>query len=711
MLIDIRPEASKMEQYIYVMDNECFYPFKCKKYGFTTEPHERLKDTQVPTPNMYEHLWKIDHVPEHCTTISRDDNIITNILNTPNHGYNMVKYDGGGGKEFFQGDSMEVYRMLIDLGYILTKVPLEDVEKMNRDALSIVSPSKPSIKELLGLEDVENAIQPSKPKWNTRDYQTEAITYALQVLLTFQRIYLELATGGGKSYIVFNILKLLGVETIVIFSPRKIVNEQNIKSKYLNILGNTCNVYNVSDNNTESFYDFNKKPGIKVIVSCTQSYKKVHKLIVDNDMNNVAIWFDEAHWGLEDWLTADPQDIKRLLLEDISRISYRVFTSASPDREVVKRNPAIFGELYTPIKVSKLIQEGWLCPISPYVYCEDKNEADVLYYMLHHFIEHRKTWGFSFHHNQANASSMFIEHLKRYKDGITKIKPFILISDNTFLKDIMTENEISEYTSLNNFEGTTNSIAYVVAKYSMGYDFNKIDLICFSDYKISSKDIIQSIGRGTRPDALGLDGRNKNKQLNVLLPVFPDSEDIDKYYRIAEVLAYLVGEVEISLDKIVFTYSNEIKEVEHNENALTDYTGIETVRSKVFEATKFILNRTKKITYKYIKELNKKLRLKSRNDYLQSAPRHQYFIKDPETTFKQEWVSWYDFIGLDTSTYLQTKEEFITYCTINSISTCDEYNIHYLTNKNNKLPQDPFQMYPTFTNWDDELNEQEELVW
>lgn len=720
-------QTIEMSEYIYVMSNVLFVTREgnqVRKYGYTTNPQERIQhaNTQTPMPHTYEYLWRIDYIPETCADIACHDEVITVVLNSNHHGYNVTRYEGGGGTEFFIGEPTELFSILTDFGYHLTSISLEEIEMIKK--VSKPSPKKTPIKDILGLDDIQhhqditkndinsdNTIKSVNPKWDTRDYQLQAIEYAWNKIKSHKNIYIELATGGGKSFIVFNILKRLMSEIIIILSPRRIVNQQNVKSSYVDILKGPCHIYNFSDE-SKSFNEFYKQKGIKIIVACTQSVDKVHKLIVDNNMQNVSIWFDEAHWGLEEWLTAGIQEPRRLILEDSSRISYRIFTSASPDRKVIQNNTSTFGELYRPIKVSDLIKQEWLSPIVPYVFCEYKNEADVLYYMFEHFKQHNKQWGFSFHHSQLNASSMFYEHYKRYKEGITTIKPFLLVSDNTLLEDLMTLEEQTKHTNLKTFEGTNYSIAYVVAKYSMGYDFHKIDMVCFSDYKMSSKDIIQSIGRGTRPDGLGLEGRNKNKQLDVLLPVFPNSDDVDKYYRIAEVLAYLVGEVEIPLEKIVFTYKNKQNETIQKDNELLNYTGIDLVRSKVFEATKFILNRNKKITYKYIKELNRTLNLKSRDEYLESETHHQCFIKDPEAQFKQEWVSWYDFIGLDTSQFLQTKDEFITYCKKSNITSCDDYNIHYTSNKNKTLPQDPFQMYPNFTNWDDELKEDDdEFIW
>jgi superfamily II DNA or RNA helicase len=88
-----------------------------------------------------------------------------------------------------------------------------------------------------------------KNSWAVRDYQTEAINHGYQLLLQDKKFYLELPTGGGKSYIVYNILKSLTIEIdlILIISPRKIVNSQNVSEKYVNLLNKPCNIYNYSN--------------------------------------------------------------------------------------------------------------------------------------------------------------------------------------------------------------------------------------------------------------------------------------------------------------------------------------------------------------------------------------------------------------------------------------------------------------------------------
>ena len=76
----------------------------------------------------------------------------------------------------------------------------------------------------------------------------------------------------------------------------------------------------------------------------------------------------------------------------------------------------------------------------------------------------------------------------------------------------------------------------------MGYDNKNIDIIYFTDYKLSYKDIIQSIGRGTRV--------NGDKYLRIILPTNSNNEVGKEYKKIENVLKYLLLDIELDYDKI-----------------------------------------------------------------------------------------------------------------------------------------------------------------
>ncbi len=699
-----------MAQYIYVLDNY-IYRGKYMKYGATYDPFKRLQTASTYSPDKfyYVRLWKIISVPEIFQDNEYHDKIITNIISIPYFKYDIKPYHNGGGTEFFTGNPDEIARILIDNEYELEEVSIDEIEKQMQNTM--ISPKRVSvsIQEKLGFQDnakVQEKINENNSSnvdsvkisqdWHLREYQKEAVQYVTYKLSVESRAYIELATGGGKSYIAYNVIKNVESEIILILSPRKIVNSQNVNSKYTNILGGQSHVIDFS-RDRKKLSKMLKSSGKKIIVSCVQSVEHLWEIITKHDIRNLFIWFDEAHWALEDWINADTNDPRYKFLNDDVHMKYRLFTSASPNRDIIHDNKRIFGELYKPIKVCELIAENWLCTIQPYVYSEEKDDVNVVSYMLRHFTRNGKHFGFSFHFSQRNAFKMFYHHYCKYKSGKTKIVPFLLVSDFGIpLDKIEVKEDRDLHTSLCEFENTPNSIAYVVAQYSMGYDFDKIDFICFSDYKMSAKDIIQSVGRGTRSDGLGEQGKNKNKSLDVLLPVFVKEESFSKYERIKEVLKYLVNEVNIEFSKIVFIKDDDTEhenKQEHEKNY--EYNRNNEVYSSMLEWFKV------SITQKAFTKLLKHNDIHNIYDYNAFWTKMKIerpdielpeylFIKFPEFKWEDTYTTNPFYTKQDCIIALkQAYEDLLDDDEFNDIDDEDD-KIEYLHNYDNKIPNQPF---------------------
>ena len=209
------------------------------------------------------------------------------------------------------------------------------------------------------------------------------------------------------------------------------------------------------------------------------------------------------------------------------------------------------------------------------MYYHDTNDVDILKYSLENFIELKRNWGLSFHNEQGNAKNMFEKHLEMYKKNKTNIRPYLIISEKT---EFRTE---YDYNKLEDFESNKNSIAYVVRQCDMGYDFSGIDFLIFSDRKMSSKDIIQCIGRGLRPDKLGENGTNKDKECVLLLPVFIEDETKNKYKKVIEVLRYLILDLEIDVDEIIEPkYSASSGKVV---SSGVDYDGMNSIKAQLID--------------------------------------------------------------------------------------------------------------------------------
>ena len=149
---------------------------------------------------------------------------------------------------------------------------------------------------------------------------------------------------------------------------------------------------------------------------------------------------------------------------------------------------------------------------------------------------------------------VIIINIKLYQAGNTTIIPYCQLIDNGGLSDEYKprlENIELDYELLVLMlivERNDRSYMELCSckKYDMGYDFAKLDYLVFSDPKMSNQDIIQCIGRGTRPDGFGENGQNLHKILNIMLPVYI-GEDEGSYKNIIEVLRYLVLNLDVDI--------------------------------------------------------------------------------------------------------------------------------------------------------------------
>ena len=495
----------KMNQtygYIYVRFHESYEKYNACKLGKTQNIPDR--DTQYATGEIKRGYFEaVFEVP--IEELGRDERLLQNEFRELN-----VKYDAG--TEFYNKQIIELiepYLIKEEIKY--RKLKSNQISHLIRCYRITKITNKINIQSLIHM--LKSKRRNEKYSWNEREYQTTIIEYCKESLKLNNKIYIELPTGGGKSYIVYNLFNHLKSNFILIVSPRKIVNEQNIKTKYLSILSETYKIFNYSnDDNFEEFIKFKTK---KIVVCCTKSFDKIYNKLIDSNIINILVWFDEAHWAIEDWIN-EPN--KKKLLEDNKYIKDCIFTSASPNKSIVNKNNHIFGELYSAIKVKELITLDWLANIESYIYSENKENINNCKYLITDFVKKDRKFGFSFHNKQQNAFNLFYNHYTEYINDKTKVKPFLLVSDFNSDQRLIEIQLDYNFRNIKTFENNPNSIGYVVAQYSMGYDFNNIDFISISDPKLSVKDIIQSIGRGIRPDQLGINGSNKYKKLILSLP-------------------------------------------------------------------------------------------------------------------------------------------------------------------------------------------------
>jgi hypothetical protein len=657
---------NQTDGYIYVRNHPSYDVDDACKMGKTINIIER--DTQYATGEIKRGYFEaVFEVP------IKKMGIVERLLQIEFRELN-IKYDAG--TEFYNKKIIilvEPYLVTLGIKYRkLSKQEISDLVRCNR------------VRKTMKKINIQSLIQILKSKrtnkqyiWNEREYQTTIINFSKNELLLQNKIYIELPTGGGKSYIVYNLFEYLKSDFIIIVSPRKIVNSQNISQKYLQILNDNYITFNYStDNNFDEYLRLSNK---KIVICCTQSISKIYERILSNEIINITIWFDEAHWGIEEWIDSLNDDINsQFWLLNNKHIKYRIFTSASPNKPKILQNENIFGKMYSPIKVKELIDLNWLSKIKPYIYSENKKNVDNINYIISDFIEKNRNFGFSFHNKQKNAFNLFYKHYLQYKNNKTCIKPFLLVSDTfTIEKEPKIQEVVLEYNyrDIKKYETTIRSIGYVVAKYSMGYDFNKLDFMCLSDPKLSIQDIKQCIGRGIRTDELGENGSNKEKILNISLPVYIDDNGDSKYEKIIEVLKYLLYDIEIPFEEIEFKnrYTPNLKEAEHKSN---DYDGKNDVKSTLLNLLELENKRTAlATTYEKARKIISDKNIKSKESYYELCERDNRLSKEPEITFKGQFTNWIEYLSIERVYYdLETCKNKVSECLL----LYPEIKKHYL---------------------------------
>lgn len=624
-----------MNSYIYIRDNEWYRKENVVKIGISTSIKER-NNTYI-TGEIYKgnfiKIIKIDDII--------NLKIIDNLIKLKFKKYN-VYYDGG--TEFYKRDiinKIEIYLSSLNIKYQI--INYNELKRKN-----IKNKYKNFIKKINN---------------NLRDYQIKIINEGYELLKNNKKLYLELATGAGKSLIAYNLINLIKPKNIIILSPRIEISKQNISDKYLKYLNYNYNLF---------------------ISKCIQSITHIYKKIIENNLEDIFIWFDEAHYGINKWIN-NLNEIKNFFLYDKSKISYRLFTSASPNKEIIIKNEYIFGKLYSPIKVSKLIENDWLSDIKIHIFKEDYNidYLNLMDIINNSFINLNINIGICFNNNCDIAFSRFNIHLNLYLNNKTNIKPYLLLN-NIFISKIKLNNK---YTDINIFnKEVNNSLGYLVDKYSVGYDNKNINFLIFLDPKYSNENIIQSIGRGLRPDGLGINGTNLKKINNILLPVYINDNIKNNYENIIAILKYLIIDIEldISLKNINYIYNNNynstISKIKYNDTI------------NIFKDIEIIVYNIYKNNYKWnIDKITRQLKLNMINNYKEYKEyiKEKYYLNLPLELFRI--FPHFNFYNTyDNCPYYNKKEiiEFINKNKQDIIIFDDDYEeiIAYLNKIDNKFP-------------------------
>lgn len=247
------------------------------------------------------------------------------------------------------------------------------------------------------------------------------------------------------------------------------------------------------------------------------------------------------------------------------------------------------------------------------------------------------------------------------------------------------EDEVQE------FKKSQYGIISCVYIFGEGFDLPKLNGITFGENMDSYIRIVQSSLRPNR-----LEKGNPNKIAYIMLPYTEDNEN--SFNKVKEIIRKIGNEDEKIECKMKVFVSDKIYTSKKEDNkSFCDLLQNEDELKKIKLRLRYRKALDSSLSeeqdeFNYVQQINKDLQLTSKVDYAKRELEHSHYITDPERYFFGIWTSWYDFLGIDTSKFFKTKDEWKKFCKENDVNNTENYYKLY-SKYPELLPYEPSEFY------------------
>ena len=695
---------------IYLRDNVWYQQENVIKMGIASFVKDRDNTYITGEVERGEYIYVIEIPLDKMKSI---DKCLKNYFKS----YNVYK---GGGTEFYNRciiDLIEPYLRKINIVYkVLTT---EEINFLNRCERLRNIPNVDKIKSIFNQLNIKNIIRQFKIK-RTKNYSTTSNQLneflhtihpsihqqnVLEMIEGFFQLHnigkIVWACGLGKALLSVLIVNLLKFKSIVVGVPGKLLQKQ-IKKEILKLFPNKNNILFIGgdeDDGIKSVSDKTKimhflnndtDSGPKFIIT---TYHSCH-LLVDTDITFDFKIGDEAHHlvGIEtENLFGKYIDNKSVYwaIENKKITDYNILVLKNTEKEV--------DEIISSLKLDVINKEIF---ISCYM-CLKSFEK---YNDLTHLLMYTSTT------DEAELSTKYINKILELNIvSIPKEKIY-----NNFL-----HNKNRKYldNELDKFKNASYSIISCVKIFGEGFDLPKLNGVCVACNMKSEIRIVQYLLRPNR-----IDFENPNKKAYIIIP-YIDSYDWEienkSYEKVRNIISQMRNIDKNIEQKIFVSVGKKKEETIESEGDDGDENGISD-QNFIFDENRSELNKIKlrlrysktlgsKFTeeqdeYNYIKSINLSLNIKSPEEYFNSKHIHTNFIVLPEEYFKQKgvWTNWYDFMNVDTTKFIDSKQKWINFCKEKNVQSLNDY--FYLCEVHHDiLPKSPEHFYNHFSSIINEL--------
>lgn len=679
--------------------------------------------------------------------------VLDNILKCYFKKYNIYK---GGGTEFYNRciiDLIEHYIQKLNIEYkILTK---EEISLMNRCERFRNIPNLHKVKKIFNLLTIKKVSEYYKNKKTARELNTLFISQSNEILPNLHQQHIlniideffinnnigkiVWACGLGKALLSILIVKLLNFKSVVIGVPSNCLQKQ-ITTEVLKIFPNKNNILFIGGNENDDIISTTDKNIItqflnnKVVVDTEpkfiiSTYHSCHLLVNKNIIFDFKIG-DEAHHlvGVE----KDENKGFKLFHKIISlktlfmTATEKVIETRTNKNIYSMENETIFGKYIDIKSVYWAIENKKITDYNILVLKNTEDEVDEIANRL----------GLTIFNKEIFISCyMCLKSFEKYSD-LTHLLLYTNTTEhaelaNKYIQDILLLNilSISKKKIYNNalhskncnnlneeielFKKMEYGIISCVFIFGEGFDLPKLNGVCIAGNMQSETRIVQYLLRPNR-----LDIKTPNKKAYIIIPYMntDDWETKNKSYEKVRNIVSQMRNIDENIEQKIFVSVGN-KKKKDNDNTyqyprLVHEDYIFEENSGELKKLKLHLRYSKALgskfteeqdEYNYVRSINACMNIQSKPEYNATKDKHSNFIASPDNYFKKKgvWNNWYDFIGVDTTKFIQSKQDWINFCKSKNVKTLHDY--YMCCELYDCLPKEPDEVYTHFTNIPTEL--------
>ena len=732
---------------IYLRDNLWFIIENVIKMGMASFAKDRSSTYITGEVIAGNYIWA-------CEIPLNKLRIIDNLLKIKFKEFNIYK---GGGTEFYNRSIIGliepyIQSLLKEECKVLSK---EEIDNMTRCERLRTIPNIDKLKIIINQLNIQNIIQKLKDKKNKKNSNTEIIDLLLckpnrqqQTILEMIEGFYDLndigkliwACGLGKALLSILIVNLLKFKSVVFGVPSKNLQKQ-ITREILKIFPNKNNILLVggdeengikSASSGEEIIAFLNNNNNNILTTepkfVISTYHSCH-LLVDTDISVDFKIGDEAHHlvGIE----REEERGFRLFHKITSKKS--LFMTATEKTIETRANretysmedETVFGKYIDIKSVYWAIENKKITDYNIVILKNTEDEVDDIISSLRINVSNKELFMSCYMCLKSFDLYKDLSHVLLYTNTIddadlaTKYIAELLELDIVSIKkDDIYNNALHSKncrdleTEINKFKNAIYGIIPCVYIFGEGFDLPKLNGVCIAGNMQSETRIVQYLLRPNR-----LEIGNPNKKAYIIIP-YTDSDDWETKNKSYDKVKHIVSQmrnVDENIEQKIQVYAGINKKKEKKENNqqrhYEDYEFEEN--SEEMSKIKMRLRYSKALGSKfseeqdehnYVKSINRSLDIQSKKQYIEKKHIHCNFIDFPEEYFKAKgvWTNWYDFIGVDTTKFIQSKQDWINFCKEKNIKSLDEY--YKSCEIYEVLPKDPADFYyKDFTNIPTEL--------